>query len=301
MRRAATRSVKRSTSSSSKGLLLAQRRNYVSVISGEAMNSAVYQNDKRNKLSTPSRTDVQVKGDPYDWPFDGGIDLDAVALVCIDFQRDFVEEGGYVSHMGYDLKLVRKPIPYVQKLLKLWREMDLRVVHTREGHDPDLTDCPPNKLWRSKRIHGEIGSSGPDGRILIRGEKGWGLIDELAPDLNRHGKEAVVDKPSKGAFTTTNIHLILKCMGIRQLVFTGVTTDVCVHTIMREANDLGYECLILEDCTGATNQDNHNAAIHMVKMQGGVFGSVSDSTKLIAALEQIQKDRGMVKSGSSKK
>jgi len=234
------------------------------------------------------KTTSQVKGDPYTWPFDGGINLDTIGLILIDWQVDFCGKGGYVDHMKYDLAPLRAPIPATQKVLAAFREMNLGVLHTREGHEPNLSDCPANKLWRSKQIGGEIGSSGPEGRILVKGEKGWNIIPELKPDLTRIGKEAVIDKPAKGAFSTTNIDLTLRCMGLKQLVFTGLTTDVCVHTIMREANDLGYECLLLEDCTAATDRGNYLAALNMVKMQGGVFGSVSNSKTLLAALDKIK-------------
>jgi len=193
-----------------------------------------------------------------------------------------------VDHMKYSLEPLRHAIPPTQKVLSVFREMNLGVIHTREGHEPNLSDCPANKLWRSKQIGGEIGSKGPQGRILIKGEPGWNIIEELKPDLTRLGKEAVIDKPAKGAFGTTNIDLTLRTMGMKQLVFTGLTTDVCVHTIMREANDLGYECLLLEDCTAATDRGNYLAALHMVKMQGGVFGSVSNSKHLLEALNRIK-------------
>jgi len=223
----------------------------------------------------------QIKADPYDWPYDGNFALDETALICIDWQRDFCGKGGYVDQMGYDLSNTRRGVKPTQKLLERWRDLGGFVVHAREGHRPDMLDCPENKHWRSKRINAEIGSEGPLGKILIRGEEGWQIVPELAPEEG----EPVIDKPGKGAFYSTDLDLILRNEGISKLILTGITTDVCVHTTLRGANDRGYECLLLEDCSGATDHENHEAAIEMTKMQGGLFGSISDSENVLEALE----------------
>ena len=216
-----------------------------------------------------------VKAEPYEFE----IDPQSTALVIIDMQRDFVEPGGFGEAIGNDVSLLRKVIAPTGRVLTACRKAGLAVIHTREGHRPDLADLPPSKKARG-RLKTGIGDAGPMGRILVRGEHGHDIIDELKPIAG----EPVIDKPGKGAFYATDFDAVLKSRGIRRLVVCGVTTEVCVNTTVREANDRGYDCLVLEDCVGSYFPEFQKAGLAMIKAQGGIFGWVGRSDDVIAAL-----------------
>ena len=213
-------------------------------------------------------------------PYPLGFSPASTALLIIDMQRDFLEPGGFGEMLGNDVSLLRTTIKPTIAVLAAARTAGLAVIHTREGHRPDLMDAPPSKLARGNLETG-IGDDGPMGRVLIQGEAGHGIIPELSPLAD----EPVVDKPGKGAFHETDLHLILRNKGIKTLIVCGVTTEVCVHTTVREANDRGYECLVLEDCVGSYFPEFQRIGIEMIKAQGGILGWVSNSKAAIAALE----------------
>lgn len=212
-------------------------------------------------------------------PYAFQCDLASTALVLIDMQRDFLEPGGFGAMLGNDVSQLRSTIEPCQRLLAAARVAGLLVLHTREGHRPDLSDCPPAKHARGGGDI-RIGDQGPMGRILIRGEPGHDIIPELYPTRG----EPVLDKPGKGAFYQTDLELLLKNRRIRSLIVCGVTTEVCVHTTVREANDRGFECLVPADCVGSYFPEFQQAALAMIKAQGGIFGWVSDSGQIIDAL-----------------
>jgi nicotinamidase-related amidase len=218
---------------------------------------------------------VSVPADPYPFVFDPA----RAALLVIDMQRDFVEPGGFGETLGNDVSLLRAVIAPLQAALAATREAGITVIHTREGHRPDLSDCPPAKLARGEPAL-RIGDPGPKGRILVRGEYGHDIIDELAPADG----ELVIDKPGKGSFYATGLDDTLRSAGITSLIVTGVTTEVCVHTTVREANDRGYECLVLADCVGSYFPEFQRYGLAMIAAQGGIFGWVAPSDQYLKAI-----------------
>jgi nicotinamidase-related amidase len=219
---------------------------------------------------------LTVEAEPYPFEYSPA----TCALLIIDMQRDFLEPGGFGALLGNDVSRLRRAVEPNQMLLAAWRAKGLHVLHTREGHRPDLSCLPPAKKARG-RGKTTIGDEGPMGRILIRGEAGHDIIPELYPLPT----ETVIDKPGKGAFYATDLHAILQNRGIKQLIVTGVTTEVCVNTTVREANDRGYDCLVPEDCVASYDPEFHEAGLNMIKAQGGIFGWISHSRHVLASLQ----------------
>ena len=222
---------------------------------------------------------LQFKAEPYPLEFEPS----STALLIIDMQRDFLEPGGFGEMLGNNVSLLRSAIEPSKDVLETARSAGMMIIHTREGHRPDLSDAPPTKLARGGLETG-IGDVGPMGRILVRGEPGHDIIPELYP---RPG-EPVIDKSGKGSFYDTDLDLILHNNGIKTLIVCGVTTEVCVHTTVREANDRGYECLVLADCVGSYFPEFQRVALEMIKAQGGIFGWVSNSSEVVSVLRKIQ-------------
>ncbi len=219
---------------------------------------------------------MNINAKPYEFEFERA----QTALLIIDMQRDFCAPGGFGERLGNDISPTRRIIPAIAALLEAFRSKEMTVIHTREGHLPDLSDCPKNKLMRSSKAGAAIGDVGPMGRILVRGEYGHDIIDELYPLAD----EAVIDKPGKGAFYATELEELLTRKGITHLIVTGVTTHVCVHTTVREANDRGFECLVVDDATAAFDPADHEAAIRMIHQQGGIFGWTATHSAVLEAM-----------------
>lgn len=226
---------------------------------------------------------VRMAAEPYEFAFDP----QRVALLCIDFQRDFVEAGGFGESLGNDVSTLRGAIAPTRRVLERFRELGWMVVHTREGHREDLSDLFPAKRDRGNPSL-RIGDEGPMGRLLTRGSKGHDIIPELYPIEG----EVVLDKPGKGAFYGTDLETILRARGITHLVMTGVTTEVCVQSTAREANDRGFECVILSDCTGSYFPEFYESALNMFKAQGGIVGWVGTSTDLLNAVDSANPENG---------
>lgn len=221
---------------------------------------------------------ISIAAEPRPFPLRPG----ACALLVIDMQRDFLEPGGFGESLGNNVALLRRAIEPIRRLLEAWRALGFAVLHTREGHAPDLSDLTRAKRERAPGDRG-IGDRGPMGRLLVRGEPGHAIIAELAPLAG----EPVIDKPGKGAFHATSLHALLQARGVRQLVVTGVTTEVCVHSTVREANDRGYDCLVPADATASYFPEFHSAGLAMIKAQGGILGWVSDTARVLAAFAPV--------------
>ena len=227
---------------------------------------------------------IEIAAHPRSFPHNG-LSRGEVALILIDMQRDFLESAGYLAAMGYDLGGVRSAVEPARRLLAAARGAGLCILHTRQGYRPDLAEVPAHKLARIQAGQSAIGRPGPLGRFLIRGEPGFQIIPELAPAPG----EFVIDKTANSAFWGTDLAAILAAQGIRALILAGVTTDVCVHCTLREANDRGFECLVARDACGSGDADAHRAAMHMVTVEDGVFGALADVDAIVGALDRMDR------------
>lgn len=226
---------------------------------------------------------MYIKAEPYPFPFNGDLTAENTALIIIDMQIDFCRQGGFCDAQGLDVSRCDSIVPAIQKLLEAARKVPgFTVVHTREGHRPDLSDLPANKKWRTASWGAGIGEEGSLGRYLTRGSKCWEIVPELTPIEG----EPIIDKCGKGSFTATDLEEILRLKGIKNIILTGVTTECCVHTTMRHANDLGFECVMLEDCTQSTNDENYNYHINHTRTTG-LFGTLSNSAEVIKWLSSL--------------
>lgn len=221
----------------------------------------------------------KISAEPYAFPYSGYCSPNNTALLIIDMQRDFCEPGGYIHQQGCDLSLTRSPIEPIRRVLATARSHGFPIFFTREGHRPDLSDLTPTKRWRSSQSGAEIGTSGPMGRLLVRGEPGWDIVPELKP----LPEEQIIDKPGNGAFYATDLDVLLRLRGISNLILCGVTTAVCVHSTLREATDRGYDNLLLEDCCAENDPTLHQAAIQMMRLEGGIFGTIGTSQSFLEA------------------
>ena len=227
---------------------------------------------------------IQIAATPRAFPYNG-LAQDELALILIDMQRDFLEPEGYLAAMGYDLAGVRAAIQPARRLLAAARAAGICVLHTRQGYRPDLAEVPAHKRARMQAGLSSVGKAGPLGRFLIRGEPGFQIIADLAPVPG----EFVIDKTANSAFWGTDLAPILAARGIRALILAGVTTDVCVHCTLREANDRGFECLLARDACGSGDAEAHRAALHMVTVEGGIFGALADVSAIVAALDRVDR------------
>lgn len=218
---------------------------------------------------------LAIEAEPYEYTFG----FENTALMVIDMQRDFIREGGFGDYLGNDVSELERTIEPTRKVLEAAREAGLKIIYTREGHRSDLSNCHPSKAERGKLDVG-IGDEGPMGRVLVEGSEGHDIVSELEPREN----EPVIDKPGKGSFYATDLDHILRSNGIKNLIVTGVTTEVCIHTTVREANDRGYECLVLSDCVGSYFPEFQEIGLKMIKAQGGIFGWVSGSEELLRTI-----------------